>query len=296
MLAPPKFEKRVHHVVPVFWQKHFSSPGDQGPYYKDIISDQAYDAQGPGKKMSEEYGYIVFDEYFRPSDALEDQLSDIETKTSQGISRAIEESQLDTDVRCDIAYLFATQACRYPDLFQRRLDLARYHAIALCSSPAHCDADALNLSLHATGILPGASISDSDFECLRSTPKEALEAELDKILSAFGYEYFFNPELIFSGAMLTASHLLGLQWEFVYSRDPAFILSDRPVPIEIGYGFKIGLSACFALLLSKPIDSIDERPIKARLASRTEIDQINAEVRTRARKWICGPGKWVHNL
>ena len=246
--------------------------------------------------MSEEYGYLVFDEYFRPSDALEDQLSEIETKTSQGVSRAIRESLLDTDARCDIAYLFATQACRYPDLFARRLDLARFLAIALCSSSDHRDANALNLSLHASGILPGASISDADFQRLRSTPKKTLETELDEILSTHGYEHFFNPELIFSGAMQTTSHLLGLQWEFVYSDYPAFILSDRPVPIQIGHGFKIGLSACFALLLTKPLGPVDEQPIRARTVTNTEINQINSDVRVRARKWICGPGDWVHKL
>ena len=246
--------------------------------------------------MSEEYGYIVFDEYFRPSDALEDQLSDIETKTSRGISRATSESLIDTDARCDIAYLFATLACRYPDLFERRLDLARYLAIALCSSSDHSDANALNLSLHAFGILPGASISDSDVQRLRSTPKAALDTELDKILSAYGYEHFFNPELIFSGALQIASPLLALQWEFVYSNDPPFILSDRPVPIQIGHEFKVGLSACFALLLSKPIGSIDEQPLRARSATRTVVDEINADVRARAREWICGPGDWVHGL
>ena len=246
--------------------------------------------------MSEEYGYIVFDEYFRPSDALEDQLSDIETKTSQGISRAIRESLLDTDARCDIAYLLATQACRYPDLFERRLDLSRYLAIALCSSSDYRDVNALNFSLHASGILPGASISDSDFQRLRSTPKEALETELDEILSTHGYEHCFSPELVFSGAIQIASQLLALQWEFVCSRDPAFILSDRPVPIQIGHGFNIGLSACFALLLSKSMGSIDEQPLRARTATNTEIDQINADVRSRARKWICGPGNWVHGL
>ena len=294
--APPKFQKRTHHVVPAFWQRHFSFPGEQGPYYKNIISGQTYDAQGPGEKMSEEYGYIVFDEYFRPSDALEDHLSNIEAKASQGISRAISDSIIDTNARCDIAYLFATQACRYPDLFERRLDHARYFAIALCSSSDHSDANALNLSLHASGILPGASISDSDFQNIRSTPKEALEIELDEILSTHGYEHFFNPALVFSGAMQIASQLLALQWEFVCSNDPAFILGDRPVPIQIGHGFKIGLSACFALLLSKPIGSIDEQPLRARTATNTEIDQINADVRSRARKWICGPGTWVHGL
>lgn len=294
--APPKFQKRIHHVVPAFWQRHFSFPGEQGPYYKNIISGQTYDAQGPGEKMSEEYGYIVFDEHFRPSDALEDHLSNIEAKASQGISRAISKAIIDTDARCDIAYLFATQACRYPDLFEKRLDLARYFAIALCSSSDHSDANALNLSLHASGILPGASISDSDFQHLRSTPKEELETELDEILSAFGYEHFFNAELILSGALLTASHLLALQWNFVCSNDPAFILCDRPVPTQIGHGFNVGLSACFALQLSKPIGSIDEQPLRARLATSTEVHQINADVRGRAREWICGPGDWVHSL
>ena len=70
-------------------------------------------------------------------------------------------------------------------------------------------------------------------------PKALLDSELDAILSAYGYEAYFNPELILSGAIPVASHLLALQWEFLHSTDPAFILTDRPVPIQIGDGFRI---------------------------------------------------------
>ena len=155
----------------------------------------------------------------------------------------------------------------FPNLLfplNRRAPLRRHKKDLTVYRSINADANALNVSLHASGMLPGASISDEDFDRLRSAPKALLDSELDAILSAYGYEAYFNPELILSGAIPVASHLLALQWEFLHSTDPAFILTDRPVPIQIGDGFRIGLSACFSLILSKPTGPIDQRPIQAR--------------------------------
>jgi hypothetical protein len=143
----PKFEKRMHHVVPAAWQRKFASPGDPGPYYRNVITGQTLSAQGPGHKMAEEYANIVFDEHFRPSDKLEDDLSTKETKAIQGLSRTIATSVIDSDARIDIAYLLAIQASRYPELFESRLDLGRYLAIALTDYSSCEGNEALNAAL-----------------------------------------------------------------------------------------------------------------------------------------------------
>jgi len=292
----PKFEKRMHHVVPVAWQRKFASMGDEGPYYRNVITGVNLNAQGPGNKMAEEYANIVFDEHFRPSDKLEDSLGAIETKAIQGLDRAISTFVIDGTARVDIAYLLAIQACRYPEHFQSRLDIGRYLAIALKSYSSCPDDATLNRALRATGMFPGATITAEEFSRLKAASEADLAGELEGILAAHGYEAYFNPELIIAAASPLAMHLLGLKWDLIESASPAFILSDRPVPVPIKYGFGIGLSACLGLCLSKPTSVIDDLPINARKASTAEIQAVNQEVRGRAREWICGPGSWVHSL
>jgi hypothetical protein len=292
----PKFEKRMHHVVPVAWQKRFALPGDRGPYYLNVRTGKKLNAQGPAKKMAEEYANIVFDEYFRPSDKLEDSLSATETKTMEGLDRTIATSIMDPTARLDIAYLLAIQACRYPERFQHLLDLGRYLAIALNDFASLPDASMLNAALQSTGILPGANITPEEFEQLKASPKEELATQLEQILRAHGYEAYFNPELIFRAAAPVAIHLLNLKWDLIESDAPAFILSDRPVPVPLKFGFGIGLSANLGLLMSEPKNATDNGPIRAWKASPAEIEAINQSARSSAREWICGPGPWVHAL
>ncbi len=147
----PKFEKRMHQVVNVAWQRKFASACDPGPYYRNVITGHTLNAQGPGDKMAEEYANIVFDEHFRPSDKLEDDLSTKETKAIQGLGRTIATSVIDSTARVDIAYLLAIQACRYPELFQSRLDLGRYLAIALTDYSSCADNETLNRALVRPG-------------------------------------------------------------------------------------------------------------------------------------------------
>jgi hypothetical protein len=294
--AAPKFEKKVHHVVPQFWQKRFSAPGDPGPYYLNVSTGQAINAEGPGDKMSGLYSNIIFDEFYRPSDALEDDLSTLESKVVAGLDRLIATAEMDRNARVDIAMLLAIQACRYPERFASRLDLGKYLAIALVDYKTCPNATVLNGALRSTGMLPGASITDEEFERLKGVPEGDLVAELDAILDFHGYEAHFNPSLIIAAAHQVASHLLGLEWTLLNSSAPAFILSDRPVPSKFGYGFSVGLSASYALRLSMPAVPVTDATIYPRLAAQGEIDQTNSEVRSRATELICGPGAWVHKL
>lgn len=292
----PKFEKSSHHVVPALWQRRFSAPGDTGPYYLNVVTKQALSAQGPGSKMAEPYANIVFDKYFRPSDSLEDRLSKLETKMVRGLDNLIGTGVLDDATRVDVAMLMAVQASRYPERFADRLDLGKYLAIALGDFRSYPDAKVLNGALRATGMLPGASLTDDELTRLRQADEHDLAQELAEILNLHGYEAHFNPNLVIDAAERVASHLLALQWTLLHSSEPAFILSDRPVPSPVGYGFSIGLSASYGLELSMPQAPVSEGTIHPQTASLSQINAINAEVRGRAREWICGPGSWVHQL
>ena len=296
MRTSPRFRKYNHHVVPASWQRRFASTADPGPYYKNVVTGACLPAQGPGQKMAEEYVNTVFDEFFRPSDALEDRLSTIETKAIPALDRTLSQSVMDPDARAALAYFLAIQACRYPDLFQERLDHGRFLGIALLDFAVYKDVDAVNEALKSTGLLPGAAITQREFDQLKRTPASDLDRELEYVLRLHGYEVDFNPELILDGAIVAAEHLLALHWRLVESPASAFILSDRPVPRRINYGFSVGLGARFALQITKPHAPVDELPIRAVPATPEDIRAINSEVRSRAREWICGGGTWVHAL
>ncbi len=240
--------------------------------------------------MSQDYANIVFDQYFRPTDELEDYLGTIETKAMPALERTITTGVMDPDARVHIAYLLAIQACRYPEHFSRRLDLARYLAISLRDAAAASDLTTANAALSSSGLLPGASISPEEFKILRTLSEADLSAGVDYLLSLKGYEQDLNPGLIFSGAVTVAEHLLALDWRLLTSSSPAFLLCDHPVPVQIGYGFGVGLSASLGVRLSKPIAPAHEQAIVAHLGTSVEIDSINEEVRSRTAEWICGPG------
>lgn len=294
--AKPKFDKRDHHVVPVLWQRRFASPGDNGPYYLNVETGQTLSLVGPGKKMSEPYANIVFDEFYRPSDALEDTLATLESTVVQGLDSLDKTGVMEDAARVDIAMLMALQACRYPENFVNRMDLGKYLAIALSDVKSFPSAAVFNGMLRISGMLAGASITDAEFARLQCAPSGEFEAELDHILELHGYEAHFNPSLIIAAAPRVASHLLGLDWKLLKAPHPSFILSDRPVPTPTKYNFSIGLNASYGLVLSLPTKPVTEGAIHSQAATRKEIDEVNVEVRSRAREWICGPGNWVHKL
>jgi Protein of unknown function (DUF4238) len=277
----------------VAWQRKFAAPGTAGPFYKNLSSGRTTGPEGPGQKMAEEYANIVFDAHYRPSDKLEDALGAIETKTMPLFDRMIAASALDPQGRVDLAYFLAVQACRYPEQFARRLDLGRFLAIALKDASTMPDAAAMNAYLRDGGYLPGADFAAADFARLKAASLDALAAELDVVLQAHGYEQFFNPELVIAGALPIAEHLLALEWDLIATKAPSFILSDRPMPAKLGEGFSVGLSANFGLLVRRSAGPVHENTIAARPATVAEVEALNAEVRGRAREWICGPGAWV---
>jgi len=246
--------------------------------------------------MSEKIANIVFDQFFRPSDQLEDRLEKLETKAARGLEALNATGEIGGDARVDIAMLLAVQACRYPERFADRLDLGKYLAIAIGDVYAYQDANALNRALRTNGMLPGASLTEEEFVLLRQSSQDNLVSQLDIILNSYGYENFFNPGLIIDAAPQVCLHLLALEWNLLFSPTPAFILSDRPVPTSIYYGFSVGLTASYGLVLSKATREVTDDVICARQAEEVKIQEINNEVKSRAHEWICGPGEWVHKF
>lgn len=301
---PPKFEKRVHHVVPKGWQRRFfamnaaSGVRNKNGYYRDVQAGKNYGPEGPGGKMAEDYAYIVFDGHYRPSDDLEDRISALESSVLPALDRIASSGRIEPFDRVDVARLLGLQAARYPQLFARRLEMAKYLAIAIGDVARFPDAPAFNNWLQACGLLPGASLSQVDFATLTSTETGARANTVDALLQAHGYEAFFNPTLVLSATEKIAHHIAALEWTLLESPLPAFILSDRPVPPQnLGYAFTVALCDRFALRVSKPSTPVPATSVVASVTARpTDVNNVNAEMRLRAERWICGAGPWVHSL
>jgi Protein of unknown function (DUF4238) len=280
----PKFDKRVHHVVPQAWQRRFfpmMAGGERATagYYKDLTSGRVFGPVGPGIKMSEDYANIVFDEHFRPSDALEDELSVIESKAIPVLDRVVQSRSIGPNERIDLAALLALQALRYPQLFPRRLDLARFFAVALGEATRFPSVQDFNRWLEADG-LRGAPLSQGDFQALVRSLTDTRAATIDALLQTHGYEAYFNPNLIVGAetVMRVAEHILALDWQLVEAARPSFVLSDTPMPTgDLRHSFCVGLSDRFGLRTAYPATPIgDDTVVVARPADVHEIAAINA--------------------
>ncbi|MCM2458838.1 DUF4238 domain-containing protein [Rhizobium sp. CG4] len=83
--APLKLEKPNQHFVPRFWQKHFRS--NTGGLFKTERGSVV--RASVGDTMTSDWTYIVFDEGWRASDDVEDQLSKWESEASRLIKAVL---------------------------------------------------------------------------------------------------------------------------------------------------------------------------------------------------------------
>lgn len=290
---PPK---RVHHIVPQGWQRRFfrrkpdGTLGETG-FYRNLKTGRPRRNEGPGAKMSLEWANLVFDEFFQPSNVLEDHLGAMETRLLPLIDRVCAAGAAAGPELEEVGRFLALQACRYPELYAERLDLAKLYALSLGEVGQHPDAASLNAMLASRGFPWNVAVTVPEFAALKAQPKPLLDAELDGLLKAYGYEPDFNPALVISGVdALPARMLREFDWEMI--EDPAgqFILSDHPVPARFGNGFSVALTSRFAIRLALrtvplvgPVQSVQSRP-----AAGGEVAAINGEVRARGVEWACG--------
>lgn len=297
MLGPdPKFEKRVHHIVPQSWQRRFF-PVDPATnerattgYYLDLSSNRMLGPLGPGMRMSEDYGYIVFDEYFRPSDQLEDRISQIESQAIPALDRVTASHSITPGDRIDISVLLALQALRYPSWFRDRFDRVRELVIALGEAQNFSDASTFNDWVRNNG-LPGGEISEENFRELVEAPDTRRGVTINAYLQGHGYEPLLNGNDLIDALEPVARHIMALGWDLVEASSPEFILSDMPMPAEnLGYDFNVSLTDTLALRASYPSVPVTHNTIvRARAANADDVDVVNADMQSRAVRFLCGP-------
>ena len=208
---PQRFQKIIHHIVPIGWQARFSAPG-AGPHYKNIRSGRVSGPEGPGKKMAEPFANTVFDPNHLPNDSLENRLAAIESKALPALQQLDSTGQRDDQCRVDIAYLLAVQACRYPEFFASRLDTGKLLAVAYKDVAAMPDLNAANAYLAQSGMFSDTQLSAQDLQRLRAAAPHQIAAEMNEVLFAHGYEHFFNANILIDAALPLAERLIAFEW------------------------------------------------------------------------------------
>lgn len=234
-MALPKFEKKMHHIVPQGWQRRFffrhagGGVGRTG-YYKDVQDERILGPEGPGDKMSVEWANIVFDEHFNPSDEVEDLCSRIEGHYLPIIDQIAATRVITVAQREEVARWLALQSLRYPLLNQTRLDLGRYYAIAIGEAYRFDNLRAFEDYLAAQGVPPNCYPNEAEFAHIRDLAPEVRQRTIDEILAGHGYEWFLNVSDVLLGAVPLGAGLAQFQWELLEANGSWFILSDHPVP------------------------------------------------------------------
>jgi hypothetical protein len=190
--------------------------------------------------------------------------------------------------KIEIAQLLALHACRYPDLLHRRINIDRYYANALHAVDLFSNYVAFNAHLRWGGFPSNTWLNVTEFKHLRAIPINERDLAIDQILQAHGYETVFDKRLLLVGDFPTAERLLKFEWELIETSRDEFIFSDRPIPPRLATStIALGISARFGICLKLP-GTNDANIIAARTAQNEEVVAINAEVRQRAEKWVCG--------
>lgn len=240
--------------------------------------------------MSEHCLYSVFDEQWRPSDALEDAFSAVEAKDAQLFKRLMdpgyEASDKDHDHLCKV---LALQASRHPDVLQRGNTLNREFGKLLASVHQHPETEFLH-ALAKYGLSPDECANL--YLVIKRVPEDQLAKELEDLLALSPQ----SPELPMQGAVEAWVNLKAIievmEMTLLDAVCPlAFVLGDTPIPQDnLGQGFTVPLSQQLAVRLA-PSQTGGFSSLTRRLATEAEVDDTNNWQWNNCARIIVGPSE-----
>ena len=233
---------------------------------------------------------ILFNRICLPSEqAISDWLARKETALLSAVDRVAMEHIMTVEDRIDIVRLLTLHASGYPDLFGHPINLDRYYAIVLHDVDMFSNYIAFNTYLRWSGFPPDTCLEVAEYKNLCAVPDNERDLAIDRILQARGYNPVFDERLLLLGEFPSARRLLEFEWELIEASQDEFVFSDRPIPPRLVINpIDLGISARFGIRLTQRETTNGARRLAARVAKREEVAAINAEVRRRAEKWICG--------
>lgn len=276
---PPKSEKMNQHFIPRWWLKGFAgSTGDL-----QALKQGKVRIVGAGQVMSGDWIYTVFDNWWRPSDALEDALSKIEGDASKifaTFAASPEPRAWDA-----VIWFIALSVARLPSTMERGHQLSKEFAVFLATE-INDFADYQSFSVVSRNRF-GAAIEEPEYNLLKGATRDQLEAVALHIIELQPYDI----NLPQTDALLSTRQIFEVLRQMkcclVHAAPGAtYVLSDRPTPASaLSSGFTIPISAQAALeFLPGVAGGRSERT-----ATAAELTTINEGQASQTKSVLVGP-------
>jgi len=241
---PPKSEKRNQHYVPRWWLRQFAA--DDGSLH--ALRGERTSVVGVGKIMNGDWIYNLVDEWWRPSDELEDALGPVENAASVAFQNLASAAADPEDWEVAISFI-AICVCRHPETMERMHVLGKEYGLFLGTvDDFQTEADFRAAALQRFGADPG----DGAYDALVAAPAEDREGAILSLIDMPPYD----PRLPQTDALRAAGLIEGAltRMDRRLLRAPpgeTFVFGDRPFPArDLTLGFTIPLSRSIALEFS----------------------------------------------
>jgi len=280
---------RKHHFVPQFWIRRFA--GTDGKLW-------AYDhVNGRIGERSSKQLMQIFNLYtVQPSGADDTTLETVDLNLIDSEGSAVFDRILNGDLtepaKEKLASFLAVQVLRDPDIVVSYNPRAQELSLDLLAAFDAPDFDKFREAWETQ--YPGTSVTEAEFDHIRSLRLQGAENALEAIIAALDDSEGL-PELPFTDAVrspdsrnIIRDHLLSLDWALKTDDADRFILGDTGVIYSKGpmESLSTPLSPGAALFL-KPSD----RPslgISSTSAADYDVANLNFEIAARSRRWIVG--------
>jgi hypothetical protein len=291
----PESKKENQHVVPQFWQGRFAGKdGRIFARYRPAADPKGKESVGArqagvGSTMAGEWTYTVFDRWWRPSDALENELAKLEGRLSRVVTLFDAPGVTpNLDATWELCVFVGLAACRTPEVMARSHRRLKELTVALSEA---VEAESYENFRDAISTRFGVAVSEGDYEALRQRPKDALAQTAEAIEKISPQNPVLPEQLSLTGVEPVAVLVGEMALELVDA--PAshhYILGDTPLPDwDLAKGFTLPLSKSLALC-GKPRTGTWQLPTR-RIASPSEIEGTNKVHYENARDVVIGPDK-----
>ncbi|WP_093638226.1 DUF4238 domain-containing protein [Paraburkholderia aspalathi] len=270
------FEKKNHHYVPQFWQRGFRA-ADNTLYGRFGARVAPVSSR---KIMQQDWAYTIFDQYWTPSDDLENALSVQEGYAAPVFERLCTPGAFATKIeREGLCSFLALQSCRHPDVMgrghRRGRELGEFFA------NVHAYGTAADFAVELADFGLGSSEADAIYQVLKAVAPQQLRIELNELLSLSPQD----PQLPQQEALLAQPQIATAidAMTLTLLDAPAgeqFVLGDTPMPqSDLSHGFIVPLSKSVALKAVP--SSSSQASIGRRTATVAEVTEANRE------QWNC---------
>jgi hypothetical protein len=283
----PKSEKENQHFVPRNWLSRFA--GRDGRVLALCLENGNINQVSVADIMSGSWIYTVFDEWWRPSDVLEDRLAKIEGDAHKLFEMLHTSKASPTNAQwIELITFLALTACRHPDIMRRGHERSKEMAWAIANIESYANYEEFRNDMKKRFATDFPRLL---YDLLLAKGLEVLLAEGQQVEDLSPQDHRLPEQLSLSAVCLVANVIATMNLRLLDAPPgSSFVLGDRPLPLrDLALGFDVPLSKSLAFQAWPP--RAKDAPVIAerRDASINEIDEINRRQVRRAKRVVIGP-------